>query len=235
MPPITPMSPLPEPGDAGRPGFMSPYPDLPPELPLPGPPSRPSVPLPVPTVWMPADDRRTHVYEQLLSRRIVFLERALDDETASLIAAQLMTLDADGDGDQAMTLLINSPGGPLDAAAAVLDTVDLMRCPVDTTCIGQAAGTAAVLVAAGTGTRRAGTSAQFRLRLPDVDLTGSASQLREQVTHVRRLHDLVIDRLTAATGQERRLVLRDVERGRTLTAAEAVDYGLVDEVVQRRP
>jgi ATP-dependent Clp protease protease subunit len=244
-----------DPDEPDFPGFLSPYPHLPPEFELPGRPPRPTVYPPVPAVWMPADDPRAQVYEQLLSRRIVFVERALDAETASLVAAQLMTLDADADagsgggagtgtgaGDDAdadvtslqpVTLVVNSPGGPLDAAATVLDTVDLMRCPVDTTCIGQATGTAAVVVAAGTGARRAGRSAQFRLRFPEVDLTGSATQLRDQVVEVRRLHDLLIDRLVAVTGQERRLVVHDLERGRALSAEEAVAYGLVDEVVER--
>jgi ATP-dependent Clp protease, protease subunit len=239
LPPTPPMPPNPngprrdgdpDPDEPGFPGFLSPYPHLPPEFEPPGRPPRPTVHPPVPMVWMPpADDPRSHVYEQLLSRRIVFVERALDAETASLVAAQLMTLDADADAS--VTLVVNSPGGPLDAAAAVLDTIDLMRCPVDTTCIGQAVGTAAVVVAAGTGTRRAGSSAQFRLRLPEVDLTGSATQLRDQVTEVRRLHDLLVDRLVSVTGQERRLVVRDIDRGRGLSAEEAETYGLVDEVV----
>jgi ATP-dependent Clp protease protease subunit len=215
------------------PGFPRPYPHIPPEVP-PGTPPRPATPPPVPTVRMPSDDLRSQVYDQLLARRTMFLERPLDTETASFLAAQLMTLDADGDDEQPVTLMVNSPGGPLDAAAAVLDTLDLMRCPVDTTCIGQATGTAAVVVAAGTGTRRAGMSAQFRLRLPDVDLTGSANQLRDEVAHVNRLHELMVDRLATVTGQERRLVERDVEQGRALSADEAQTYGLVDELVQRR-
>jgi ATP-dependent Clp protease protease subunit len=220
--------------DGPIPGYPRPYPHIPPEVVPPGAPPLPAVQPPVPTVWMPSDDLRGQLYDQLLARRTVFVERPIDTETASFVAAQLMTLDADGDADQAVTLLVNSPGGPLDAAAAVLDTIDLMRCPVDTTCIGQATGTAAVVVAAGTGTRRAGMSAQFRLRLPDVDLAGSANQLQDEVAHITRLHEALIDRLASVTGQERRLLERDVEQGRALSADEAQSYGLVDEVVQRR-
>jgi ATP-dependent Clp protease protease subunit len=147
------------------------------------------------------------------------------------VAAQLMTLDADG--DEPITLLVNCPGGPLDAAATVLDTMALVRGPVETTCLGQAVGTAAVVVAAGTGRRRAGPGARFSLRLPSVELSGPASRLRDEVAHVARLHDMVVDHLARATGQDRRLVARDVERGRSLSAPDAVTYGLVDELVTR--
>jgi ATP-dependent Clp protease protease subunit len=186
---------------------------------------------PFPAVSFPGDDHRSRVYEQLLARRTVFLDRLLDGETASVVAAQLMTLDADG--DDPITLLVNSPGGPLDAAGGVLDTIELVGSPVDTTCLGQAVGTAAVVVAAGTGRRRTGAGATFRLKLADVELSGTAGRLGDEVGHLRRLHDSVIERLAAATGQEPRLVARDVEQGRILAAEEAVAYGLVDEVVRK--
>jgi ATP-dependent Clp protease protease subunit len=236
------------PGIPGFPRDPRPYPHVPPEIvPSPGP-ERPFPHPPVPTVWLPGDDLRSQVYEQLLARRTVLVQGPLDAEAASLVAAQLMTLDADtgttdagtfagdagtGPAPRPVTLVVNSPGGPLDAVAAVLDTVDLMGCPVDTTCLGQAVGTAAVVVAAGTGRRRAGASAQLRLRLPEVSFRGSAARLRDEVEHHRRLHELLIDRLAAATGQERRLVARDVEQGRTLGAEDAVAYGLVEELVTR--
>ena len=117
--------------------------------------------------WMPPlspeDDLRRRVFDRLLARRTIMVDRPLTIETATMVAAQLMTLDADadeggdpgdrrdhgGDHDDAITLLVNSPGGPLDAVGAVLDTIDLVRMPVDTSCLGQAVGTAAVVVAAG--------------------------------------------------------------------------------------
>jgi len=174
---------------------------------------------------------RTHVYDHLLARRTIVVDRTLDGPNATYVAAQLMTLDADG--DEPITLLVNCPGGPLDAAATVLDTMALVQGPVDTTCLGQATGTAAIIVAAGTGRRRAGAGARFSLRMPGVELRGPASRLGEEVAHLGRLHALVVDRLVTATGQERRLVARDVDRGRTLSAPEAVTYGLVDEIVTR--
>jgi ATP-dependent Clp endopeptidase proteolytic subunit ClpP len=179
----------------------------------------------------PLDELPSRIYDQLLARRTVLLDRALDGETAMFVAAQLMTLDAEG--TDPITRIVNSPGGPLDAAGAVLDTIDLARGPIDTTCLGQAGGTAAVVVAAGTGRRRMGASAQLQLRLPEVELTGTASRLEDEVAHIGRLHEALVDRLTDATGQDRRLVARDLDRGRMLWARDAVTYGLVDEVIDR--
>lgn len=215
------------------------FPGFPPEVPFPPQPGpeRPAYP-PVPTVPMPAspppsEDLRSLVYEQLLARRTVVVDRTLDAETATFVAAQLMTLDAES--TQTITLMVNSPGGPLDAASAVLDTIDLVGGAVDTTCIGQAVGTAAAVVAAGTGRRRMGAGAQMRLRLAEVDLSGSATHLDDDLAHLRTLQRALVDRLADITGQDRLLIERDIDRGRALSAAEAVAYGLVDEVIEPRP
>jgi ATP-dependent Clp protease, protease subunit len=218
------------------------FPGTPPEVPFPPGPDRPPRPpapawptvpvVPVPDPGPPLDDLRSRVYDQLLARRTVLLDRPLDGATATFVSAQLMTLDADG--DDRIELIVNSPGGPLDAASAVLDTIDLVRCPVDTVCLGQATGTAAVVVASGTGRRRVGTTARLQLRLADAELSGSAARLAEEAAAHRRAHDGMIDRLAAATGQTRRLVERDVERGRVLAGQDAVAYGLVDEIVTRK-
>lgn len=203
-----------------------PYPYVPPEIvPRPDPSRTP----PVPTVGMPESDLRSRLRERLLERRTVVLEGPLDAETATLAAAQVMTLDTD-DGGEPITLLVNSPGGPPDAVTGLLDTIDLLEVPLDTTCLGQAIGTAALVVAAGTGRRRAGASAMFRLRFPDREMTGSADRLTEELEQARWLNDILLDRLASATGQERRLLQRDIERGRSLTATEAVNYGLIDEL-----
>jgi ATP-dependent Clp protease protease subunit len=186
--------------------------------------------VPMPSSAQPSEDLRSSVYEQLLARRTVFLDRALDAETATLVAAQLMTLDADG--TEPITLVVNSPGGPLDAAAAVLDTIDLVRGVVDTTCLGQAVGTAAVVVAAGTGRRRMGAGARLRLRLAEVTLAGPAGRIDADLAHLRELRRALVDRLAAVTSQDRRLIERDIDEGRALSAADAVAYGLVDEVIQ---
>jgi len=205
---------------------------VPPGFPRREPRPRPVYP-PVPQAPIPGErpapsDLGSTVYAELLERRVVFVRDLLDHDTATLVTAQLMTLDADD--TTPVTLVVNSGGGPADAAAGLLDTIDLLRCPVDTSCVGRAEGTAAVVVAAGTGRRRCGPGATFRLRLPDVEAAGPADWLQREVEDATRLHRRLVDRLAAITGQSRGLVARDVERGRWLTADEAVAYGLVDEI-----
>jgi ATP-dependent Clp protease, protease subunit len=218
------------------PGWLPP--DRPPEVPVPPgiprrePGWRPAYP-PVPQVPIPGErsapgDFASTVFTELLERRIVFVRDRLDHDTATLLTAQLMTLDAAD--TTPVTLVVNSRGGPADAAVGVLDTIDLLGCAVDTSCVGRAEGTAAVLVAAGTGRRRCGPGATFRLRLPDLEAAGPADRLRREVEDATRVQRAMVDRLAAITGQSRALVARDVERGRLLTADEAVAYGLVDEV-----
>jgi ATP-dependent Clp protease protease subunit len=188
---------------------------------------------PVPQVPIPGEPAagrgfESTIYTELLERRIVFVRDRLDHDTATLVTAQLMTLDAEDTSP--VTLVVNSGGGPVDAVAGILDTIDLVQCPVDTSCVGRAEGTAAVVVAAGTGRRRCGRGATFRLRLPDLEAAGPADRLRRDVETATRVQRELVDRLAAITGQSRALVARDVERGRVLTAHEAVTYGLVDEV-----
>jgi ATP-dependent Clp protease, protease subunit len=204
----------------------------PPGFPQPGPGRRPVYP-PVPQIPIPgeagtAGGFESSIYAELLERRIVFVRDPLDHEAATLVTAQLMALDADGSAP--VTLVVNSGGGPADAVVGVLDTIDLLRCPVDTSCVGRAEGTAAVVVAAGSGHRRCGPGATFRLRFPDLEAGGPADRLQREVENATQLQRMLVDRLVAITGQSRALVARDVERGRMLTAEEAVAYGLVDEV-----
>jgi ATP-dependent Clp protease, protease subunit len=204
----------------------------PPGYPQPGPRRRPVYP-PVPQVPIPGEPAaaggfESTIYTELLARRIVFVRDRLDHDTATLVTAQLMTLDAEDASP--VTLVVNSGGGPVDAVTGILDTIDLVRCPVDTSCVGRAEGTAAVVVAAGTGHRRCGRGATFRLRLPDLEAAGPADRLRRDVETATRVQRELVDRLATIAGQSRALVARDVERGRLLTADEALTYGLVDEV-----
>ncbi|MGH9214905.1 MAG: ATP-dependent Clp protease proteolytic subunit [Acidimicrobiales bacterium] len=224
---------------AGTPPWLPP--DRPSQVPMPPgfprrePSPRPVYP-PVPQVPIPGEPPapggfESTIYAELLERRIVFVRDRLDHDTATLVTAQLMTLDADDTSP--VTLVVNSAGGPVDAVTGLLDTIDLVRCPVDTSCVGRAEGTAAVVVAAGTGRRRCGRGATFRLRLPDLEAAGPADRLRRDVDSATRVQRALVNRLAAITGQSRALVARDVDRGRLLTADEAVAYGLVDEVTAR--
>jgi ATP-dependent Clp protease, protease subunit len=170
---------------------------------------------------------------RLFERRTIMLTGALDGEAATAAAASLMALDADG--DDPVTLLVNSPGGPLDAGVAVVDVLDLLGAPVEATCIGQAVGTAAVAVACATpGRRRAAPNARLSLRLAEGALGGPAGRLEQEAAARVDTRDRLVDRLVAATGRPRHELVAATERGPLLSAAEAVAAGLVDEVATRR-
>jgi ATP-dependent Clp protease protease subunit len=213
-----------------RPGPTRPIFSSEPERRGPAPGPGPAIPLLPPGLLSPPGDMRSRVYDDLLQRRTVVVDRALDDETAMLVTAQLVALDQAG-GEPVTLLVVNCPGGPLEAAVTVLDTMDLVRGPVATVCLGRAEGTAVVVAAAGAGPRRIGAGARLRLRFADLDLRGPAGRLDHELAYHRELQATLVDRLAAVTGRERRLVERDVEVGRAFTAAEAVTYGLADEVI----
>jgi ATP-dependent Clp protease protease subunit len=144
-----------------------------------------------------------------------------------------MALDAEG--DDPVTLLVNSPGGPVEAGVAVVDVLDLLGVPVEATCIGQAVGTAAVVVACATpGRRRAAPNARLSLRLAEGTLEGPAGRLERAAADLLAVRDRLVDRLVAATGQPRDEVAEATDRGPLLSAEEAVAAGLVDEVAARR-
>jgi ATP-dependent Clp protease protease subunit len=170
---------------------------------------------------------------RLFERRTVLLMGPLDGEATAAVAASLMALDADG--DEPVTLLVNSPGGPIEAGVAVVDVLDLLAAPVEATVIGQAIGTAAVVVACGTpGRRRAAPNARMSLRLAETALEGPAGRLERDAASLLLVRDRLVERLVAATGRPRDEVLEGVERGPVLAADEAQAIGLVDEVAGRR-
>lgn len=176
-----------------------------------------------------ADETARHLFE----RRTVMLTGPLDGEVATAVAALLMALDAEG--DDPVSLLVNSPGGPVDAGVAVVDVLDLLGAPVESTCIGQAVGTAAVVVACATpGRRRAAPNARLSLRLAEGSLEGPAGRLEREAADLLAVRDRLVDRLVAATGRPRDEVAQATDRGSLLSAEEAVAAGLVDEVARRR-
>src|SRR5688500_5708080 len=126
---------------------------------------------------MPAGVPADNTYERLLEMRTLFLRGRLDGGVASRLVAELLVVDGDADG-RPVTVVVNAQGGPLDEVFAVLDTMATMRSPVDTVCLGQATGTAAAVVALGTGTRRATAGARLDLRLADALLEGRADDVR---------------------------------------------------------
>ena len=170
---------------------------------------------------------------RLFERRTVMLTGVLEGEAATAAAATLMALDAEG--DDPVSLLVNSPGGPVEAGLAVVDVLDLLGAPVEATVLGQAVGTAAVVVACATpGRRRAAPNARLSLRMAEAAVGGPAGRLEREAADLVAVRDRLVDRLVAATGRPRDDLLAATERGPLLSAREAVAAGLVDEVATRR-
>jgi ATP-dependent Clp protease, protease subunit len=178
------------------------------------------------------DLARLSTFNRLYERRIVFLRGPLEGEKADDLVAQLLGLDAESD-DQ-VTLYIDSPGGDTFGMFAIHDTIQLMRAPVHTTCVGLAASAGAFLLANGTGTRAATPSARVMLHQPLGGGRGSAVDIAiiaEQFTELRgRMERILAER----TGQPVERIHADLDRDFWLSAEEARDYGIVDEVVTRR-
>jgi ATP-dependent Clp protease protease subunit len=182
----------------------------------------------VPTVDMPPSDPA----RRLLDRRTVMVSGRLDHAAVSALCAELMALDGrSGDG---ITLIVNSRGGPATEILAVLDVLDLMRAEVAVTCLGATEGTAAVLLAGATGTRRAGRNARVSLRVEAADVpAGSADEMSRRAAEHGAVLRVIAERLAAPTGQAADVLLRELESGSCRDAAAALAFGLVDHVIER--
>ncbi|ORT60878.1 ATP-dependent Clp protease proteolytic subunit [Streptomyces sp. CB03238] len=175
-------------------------------------------------------------YSKLLEERIIFLGTPIDDTAANDVIAQFLHLEYAAP-DRDISLYINSPGGPLSAMSAVYDTMQVVRCDVETTCIGQAASTAAVLLAAGApGKRMALPGARVLVQQLAMEepLRGQPSDLDIQARELLRLRGQLAGMLARHTGQSRERVDADLERDTVFDAPAAVAYGLVDHVVPNR-
>ncbi|MFE5938530.1 ClpP family protease [Streptomyces sp. NPDC056470] len=175
-------------------------------------------------------------YSKLLDERIVFLGTPIDETSANDVIAQLLHLEY-ADPDRDISLYINSPGGSISAMSAIYDTMQIVTCDVETTCLGQAVSTAAVLLAAGApGKRLALPGARVVLQQPATDepLQGQPSDLAIQAAELVRLRAMLAGILVAHTGQSRERIDADIDRVTVLDAPAATAYGLVDHVVQNR-
>lgn len=175
-------------------------------------------------------------YSKLLEGRIVFLGTPIDETSANDAIAQFLHLDYAAPG-QPVSLYINSPGGSISAMTAIYDTMRTLSCEVETTCLGQAVGPAAVLLAAGApGRRLALPGARIVLQQPAMDepLRGQPSDLDIHARELLRQRDLIVGLLAEHTGQSRERTDADLDRTTVLDAAAAHAYGLVDHVVQTR-
>ncbi len=182
-------------------------------------------------------ERAYDIYSRLLKDRIVFLGGPIDDATANLIIAQLLFLSNE-DAKKDVHFYINSPGGSITAGLAVYDTMQFLRCKVATYCVGQAASMAAVLLAGGhAGKRFLLASNRILLHQPLItgQLIGPATDLDIEAKEILRLRARLYDILAKHTGQTSEKVEKDCDRNLWLDAAEAIEYGLADRVLQKAP
>ncbi len=175
------------------------------------------------------------IYSRLLNDRIVFLGEAVDDRVANVVVAQLLFLDSQ-DPERDIFLYVNSPGGSITDGMAIYDTMQYVRAPVNTICIGQAASMGAVLLAAGqAGKRRILSHARVLIHQPLGGARGQASDIEIQAKEIGRMRKELNDILVKHTGQPFERILKDTDRDYIMTAEEAVAYGIVDEIIQPKP
>jgi ATP-dependent Clp protease, protease subunit len=179
-------------------------------------------------------ERAYDIYSRLLRERIVFLGGELDETVANLIIAQLLHLEGE-DVDRPVNLYINSPGGDMIALFAVYDAMQFLGPPVHTVCVGQAASAAAVLLAAGEpGHRSALPNARILIHQPHGGAQGQSVDMEIAVREMVTMRERMVDVLTDRTGQPRDRIEADIDRDFILRGADAVAYGLVDEIIEHR-
>ena len=179
-------------------------------------------------------ERSFDIYSRLLKERIIFLGTPIDDGVANVVMAQLLHLESE-DPDRDISIYINSPGGSFTALTAIYDTMQFVKPEIQTICMGQAASAAAVLLAAGTkGKRLALEHARVLIHQPSGGGEGQSSDIEIQAREILRMRELLEQMIARHTGQDQEKVRKDIERDKILTAREAVEYGLIDEVVSTR-
>jgi ATP-dependent Clp protease protease subunit len=193
--------------------------------------------IPNPTVFeqTPRGERYSDVYSRLLRDNIVFLGTPIDDTVANLIIAQLLFLEAE-DPEKDINLYINSPGGSITAGMAIYDTMQFIRPDVVSICLGQCASMGALLLAAGSkGKRFALPNSRILIHQPSVSgIGGQATDIRIQAEEILRMREVTSQILSKHTGQPYEAIEKDVERDRIMSAMQAKEYGLIDEVITHR-
>ena len=180
-------------------------------------------------------ERAYDIYSRLLKDNIIFLGTPVDDQVANLITAQLLFLEAE-DPDKDIYLYINSPGGSISAGMAIYDTMQFIKPDVTTICIGQAASMGALLLAAGApGKRFSLPNARILIHQPSMSgLSGQATDIDIHAREILRLRKAMNEILAKHTGQTTEKIESDVERDYIMTAAQAKDYGIIDQVISKR-
>jgi ATP-dependent Clp protease protease subunit len=179
-------------------------------------------------------ERAFDIYSRLLKDRIIFLGTPIDDAVANLIMAQLLHLESE-DADKDISMYINSPGGEITGLFAIYDTMQFIKPDIATYCMGQAASAAAVLLAAGTrGKRHALPHARILIHQPYGGAAGQAADIEIQAKEITRMRELLERILAHLTGQPMEKVSKDTDRDFIMSADEARDYGIIDEVIVTR-
>ncbi len=179
-------------------------------------------------------ERSYDIFSRLLKDRIIFLSGEIDDTTANLVVAQMLFLEME-DPDKEINLYINSPGGSVTAGMAIYDTMQYLRCPVATLCIGMAASMGAFLLTAGAkGMRRILPNAEVMIHQPLGGAQGQATDILIHAEYITKIKNKLNGILAQRTGQPLEKVMADTERDHFLSAEEALEYGIVDEIVPPR-
>jgi ATP-dependent Clp protease protease subunit len=179
-------------------------------------------------------ERSFDIYSRLLQERIIFLGSDIDDNMANVVMAQMLHLDAD-DPEKDIQLYINSPGGSVTSALAIYDTIQFIKSPVSSICIGQAASAAAVLLLSGEkGKRYSLPHARILLHQPSGGVQGTSMDVEIQTREIVRLRKLLNDIIAKHTGQDIKKIEKDTERDFILNAQEAKQYGIIDEVIEKK-
>jgi ATP-dependent Clp protease protease subunit len=179
----------------------------------------------------PRGERAYDIYSRLLKERIIFIGTPVDDVVSSLVIAQLLFLQSE-DADKEISVYINTPGGSVTAGLAIYDTMQFVKPPVATYCVGQAASMGALLLTAGSkGKRFALPTARILIHQPWGGVQGQASDISIQAREILRLREKINELLSKHTGQSLEKIQKDTDRDYFMSAEEAKEYGLIDEVI----
>ena len=181
-------------------------------------------------------ERSYDIFSRLLKDRIIFLAEDVNPTSASLVVAQLLFLESE-DPDREIHLYINSPGGSITDGMAIVDTINYIKCPVSTICVGLAASMGAVLLASGTkGKRYATPNSEVLIHQPLISggLSGQTTEIKIHADHMVKTREKLNKLLSEKTGQDLATIERDTERDRYMTAEEALKYGLIDGIMDKR-
>lgn len=180
-------------------------------------------------------ERSFDIFSRLLRERIIFLGTEIDDEVANSIVAQLLLLDSENP-DKDIMLYINSPGGVITAGMAIYDTMNLIKADVATICLGEAASMGAFLLCSGAkGKRMSLPRSRIMIHQPLGGAKGQATDIELEAKEIMRMKNMLIDIIAKNSGQDPQKVREDCERDHYLSAYEAMEYGLIDKVVEKTP